>query len=211
MNPRFLVHSVLFSAALILNSGNQPGAQAGGQRIRAAVTHRDIEVRVADDVVVRFRKVPVQFDDKGKPITPTQEQLRALKGDPKLPGYAADYGDLKAGQIVEIRLGKRKAQKDAKEGDSDAGKKTGLTSLGELTGRVIRVEGQGASNRKAKGKKQEARDVEQKVLIEVDGVALVRGRYKLSGGQGTDTLGEDVHATRIMILADGEAGKGSAK
>jgi len=34
-----------------------------------------------------------QFDDKGKPVTPTAEQLQAMKGDAKLPGYAAEVRD----------------------------------------------------------------------------------------------------------------------
>jgi|GEM_PF-6044581 len=38
------------------------------------------EARVADDVAVHFKKAPRQFDAKGKPITPTHEQLQALKG-----------------------------------------------------------------------------------------------------------------------------------
>ena len=35
---------------------------------------------------------------------PTAHQLKALKGDPKQPGYAAQMSDLKAGQIVQVTL-----------------------------------------------------------------------------------------------------------
>jgi hypothetical protein len=205
---RFLVLTAFVSVGLVLNTGTGPEANAG-QRIRAAVTHPELEVRVADDLVVRFKKAPRQFDGKGKPITPTHEQLQALKGDLKLPGYAADYGDLKAGQIVQIRLGKRKLPKAT---EADAAKKPTWTSLGEITSRVVKVEGLNDPAAKGKGKKaKQAREVEQKVIIEVDTVALVRAGHKLSGGQGRQSLGEDVYATRIMIVSDDDGEKSPSK
>jgi len=209
---RFLVLTAFVCLGLVLNAGTSPEANAGGQRIRAAVSHPELEIRVADDLVVRFKKAPRQFDDKGKPITPTHEQLQALKGDPKLPGYAADYADLKAGQIVQIRLGKRKLPRDAKATEAEAARKPIWTSLGEITGRVVKVEGLNDPAAQGKGKKaQQAGAVEQKVVIEVDAVALVRAGHKLSGGQGKESLGEDTYATRIMIVSDADAEKAPAK
>jgi hypothetical protein len=199
MSRRFIL-SALVSFGLISNAVTEPGARAAGQRIRAAVTHQELEIRVADDVVVRFKKVPRQFDDKGKPVTPNHEQLQALKGDPKQPGYAADYGDLKAGQIVQIRLGKKKMPKDAKADQADAAKKPDKptwTFLGEITGRVVKAEGQNGPNAKGKGRKaKQAQEIEQKLIIEVDAVALVRAGHKVTGGKGKESLADDTYATR---------------
>ena len=65
------------------------GPASLAQRVRPVATQRKVEVSLADEAVIRFKKAPKQFDDKGKPVTPTAEQLQAMKGDPKLPGYAA--------------------------------------------------------------------------------------------------------------------------
>jgi serine/threonine protein kinase len=58
MSRRFLILSALVSFGLFSNPGPNPEAHAGGQRIRAAVTHQELEIRVADDVAVRFKKRP---------------------------------------------------------------------------------------------------------------------------------------------------------
>jgi hypothetical protein len=37
----------------------------------ASTCRRKVEISLADDAVIRFKKAPKQFDDKGKPATPT--------------------------------------------------------------------------------------------------------------------------------------------
>jgi hypothetical protein len=79
---------------------------------------RKIQVSPVEDVKVRLANPPPQFDEKGKPKKYTKKELDEMKGpDPKLPGYQADFGDLKADQYVEVTLVKKK----------DAPKGTGTT------------------------------------------------------------------------------------
>ncbi|MGH7170150.1 MAG: hypothetical protein ACRELF_01360 [Gemmataceae bacterium] len=70
-----------------------------------------------DDVKVRMVQPPPAFDDKGNPKRYTRKELRELKGDPKLPGYPAEFSDLKPGQYVQVTLvrkrGVRRRPKDA--------------------------------------------------------------------------------------------------
>ncbi len=59
---------------------------------------------MASDVKVRTLKMPEKTDDKGKAIPYTPQEKAKLRGDPKLPGYAADLNSLKSGQVVELEL-----------------------------------------------------------------------------------------------------------
>ena len=73
-----------------------------------------------------------------------------MKGDPKLPGYAAELSDLKAGQIVKVSLGRQKMPKGEKTTEADAEKKPDKptwTSLGDITARLVKVEGGRRSQR----------------------------------------------------------------
>jgi len=75
---------------------------------------QDVGVDTIDKVVVRAAQPPAAFDDKGLPKKYTQKELDELKGaDKKLPGYTADFGDLRAGQYITLELSRK----------SDTGKK----------------------------------------------------------------------------------------
>jgi hypothetical protein len=82
---------------------------------RPRVTVHNVQLEAAEDVVVRLAKPPLQFDEKGKPKPYTADELRELRGkDPSLPGYASDFGSLKPGSVVRLRL------EQAKSGGKDA-------------------------------------------------------------------------------------------
>ena len=70
-----------------------------------------------DDVKIRTENPPVAYDDKGNKKKYTEKELRELKGDPKLrlPGYSAEFNDLKVNQVVEVSLVRKKSDKAAKE------------------------------------------------------------------------------------------------
>jgi len=63
-----------------------------------------------DDVKVRTQNPPIEYDDKGKKKRYSAKELKELKGKGNLPGYTASFGDLKANQIVQVTLHKRKAE-----------------------------------------------------------------------------------------------------
>lgn len=69
-----------------------------------------VEWQSIDDVNVRRPKPPAAFDDKGNPKRYTRKELRELKGDPKLPGFPAEFSDLKPGQYVQVVLVRKKGR-----------------------------------------------------------------------------------------------------
>jgi hypothetical protein len=67
--------------------------------------HHKVELQAADEAKVRTFRLPVEYDDKGKPRQYTQKELKELKGpDPKLPGYTAEWENLRVGQEVEVTI-----------------------------------------------------------------------------------------------------------
>jgi hypothetical protein len=77
-------------------------------KIRVQVTNDqnvEYEWEAIDDLKVRSVQPPMQFDEKGRARPPTRKELKELRGsDPKLPGYQADFSDLKMEQIVDVSL-----------------------------------------------------------------------------------------------------------
>jgi hypothetical protein len=70
---------------------------------------QDVELQTTDEVKVRLAQPPQKFDDKGQVKKHTAKELKELKGpDPKLPGYTAEFSDLREGQIVTVTLVKKK-------------------------------------------------------------------------------------------------------
>ena len=85
------------------------------------VEHKTTKMEFAgtDDVQVRRESPPPLYDDKGNLRKPTDKELKDLKGDPKLPGYQAEFTDLKQGDYVKVTLVKKKptAEEKPKPGD----------------------------------------------------------------------------------------------
>jgi pentapeptide MXKDX repeat protein len=72
------------------------------------MTPNKIDLQTTEDVVVRLAKPRPEFDEKGKLKVHTAKELKELKGDPKLPGYAGEFSDLKTNLIVTLSLVKKK-------------------------------------------------------------------------------------------------------
>jgi hypothetical protein len=83
--------------------------------------HKDIKLEAADNIKVRVKYLPVEYDEKGKVKKYTPKELADLKGpDKKLPGYTADLDNLGKGQLVEVYIPKpKKDTTRAKERDKD--------------------------------------------------------------------------------------------
>jgi hypothetical protein len=78
-----------------------------GRRITPAKVTKNVDLQPADDMVVRMLNPPPKFvDGKAKPYT--SKELKAMRGDSKLPGYSADLENLKADQIVQVQLIRKK-------------------------------------------------------------------------------------------------------
>jgi len=77
---------------------------------------QNVKVMTVDDVKVRTKNPPVQYDDKGNKKKYTQKELQELRGsDKKLPGYTAGFEDLKTNQYVQVTLVRKKSDKAAKQ------------------------------------------------------------------------------------------------
>jgi hypothetical protein len=100
---------------------------------------KDVEVAPDDDVKVRSLQPPVVYDDKGYPKKYTPEELKGLRGDGKLPGYASDLDSVQPGQVVIAYLARKKpgaakeaekeSQKDLDTKDLAAGERPLATML----------------------------------------------------------------------------------
>jgi hypothetical protein len=81
--------------------------------------NQSIDIDSTDDIKVRIPNPPVEFDEKGKPKVYTKDQLKEMKGDPKLPGYQADFDSLHPDQVVTVYLVKKKDTPKPKMKDAD--------------------------------------------------------------------------------------------
>jgi hypothetical protein len=70
-----------------------------------------VEVQLTDEVKIRIPNPPVAFDDDGKAKKYTKAELDKLKGDPKLPGFPAEFGALATGETIQLTLVKKKDAK----------------------------------------------------------------------------------------------------
>ena len=104
----------------MINVGNIAGKvtniDANEKSFHLQVGRQDVKVMTTDDVKVRTKNPPVAYDDKGNKKKYTAKELKELKGnDPKLPGYTAEFNDLKHNQVVEVSLVRKKGDKNAKQ------------------------------------------------------------------------------------------------
>jgi hypothetical protein len=82
-------------------------AKMEANAVKVVTEHKDFDIQGGDNAKVRLQDLPVRLDEKGNPKPYTADEKKELKGtDTKLPGYNADWTDLKAGQIVKLTLSK---------------------------------------------------------------------------------------------------------
>src|SRR2546423_9650813 len=68
---------------------------------------KDIDLQPAEDMKVRLMNPPAKFEN-GKVKRYSSKELKEMRGDGKLPGYNADLDSLKAEQIVQLHLVRKK-------------------------------------------------------------------------------------------------------
>jgi hypothetical protein len=87
---------------------------------RVKQIEKDVEIQPADEMRIRSLHPPVAFDEKGNPKKYTAQELKEMRGDGKLPGYAAELTGLQDGQVVTVHLARKKdaaKPKDPKDKD----------------------------------------------------------------------------------------------
>jgi hypothetical protein len=124
---------------------------------------KEFNLQGTDKTIVRWAKLPTEYDEKGNAKEYTEKEKKELKGkDPKLPGYRAELKDLEVGQYVKITVSSKKPsakdKKDsAKEKKEDADKeKKDETSQGK---------DEAKTKDKEKDSKQEAISFENPPLV----------------------------------------------
>jgi hypothetical protein len=96
------------------------GSGGAGPHFTIKTERKQFDLQAEDNVRIRIAKLPLQVDDNGKPKPYTDTELKERKGaDPTLPGYASTFEELKAGQVVKIKLGRSKPAKAKDEPSSD--------------------------------------------------------------------------------------------
>src|SRR5262245_20282491 len=96
-------------------AGKVTNIDANEKSFHLQVGRQDVKVMTIDDVKIRTEHPPVAYDDKGNKKKYTAKELKELKGDSKLPGYSAEFNDLKQNQVVKVSLVRKKGDKDAKQ------------------------------------------------------------------------------------------------
>jgi len=97
---------------IILRFEGVPMMVQQGSYMRPGRGTKHIEYHAIDDVKVRTRTLPTEFDEKGRPRRYTSKELKELRGpDPKLPGYQTEFDSLKNDQYVQLTLVKQKSSK----------------------------------------------------------------------------------------------------
>lgn len=108
-------------------------ARAEANLFQVVTATQKVEYQAEENVKVRIKDLPEDFDDKGRIKKYSREELVELKGkDKNLPGYESSIDALKVGQIVQATLGAHKKPRPAsssatsaaknKDGDSDKDK-----------------------------------------------------------------------------------------
>jgi hypothetical protein len=84
---------------------------------RVKQVEKDIEIQPGPDMKVRSLHPPVAHDEQGKLKEYTALELKKLRGEGKLPGYAAALTDLQDGQVVKVHLARKKDATEPKDKD----------------------------------------------------------------------------------------------
>ncbi|MCI0379329.1 MAG: hypothetical protein L0215_17100 [Gemmataceae bacterium] len=86
-------------------------------------TINQLDLRAGDGCKVRSNFLPQEFDDKGNPKIWTKKDIDALrKKSGKLPGFPADFDQLRQGQIVTVYLAKQEKKEKEKSATGEKGK-----------------------------------------------------------------------------------------
>jgi hypothetical protein len=162
---------------------------------------QDFEFEVDDDVAIRRQQPLPAFDDKGQPRKYTPAELKELRGpDASVPGYPADFTDLKPGRTVTLYLVQRNETSNRKArrtdsasddrppsgGDSKSAKKSG-----QVTATVVHVD-----------------EKKRKLKIHVESLAIGQSaRYRLNSKDAGSALLADNRISAIVIATRKTSGK----
>jgi hypothetical protein len=120
----------------VYNAQNQM-AQAAARLYQLDKVEKEVEWTATDEVKVRMKYPPPKFNDKGKPVPYTKKELYELRGNDKLPGFPAEFSDIKVGQIVEVTLLQNKNGSRPVKRGKDAEGETSADNLPKISMIII--------------------------------------------------------------------------
>jgi hypothetical protein len=94
-------------------------AQINQQSSKVKQEHKDVVLRTGEDMVVRLKSPPVEYDENGKHKKYTNDELKELKGPNHEWGYTADSTQLRTGQSIKVYVGKKKTDKSKDKAATD--------------------------------------------------------------------------------------------
>jgi hypothetical protein len=203
--------TALFASSWAAGQGKGKGGQhpnmhaLQGQSLHEAVLHKEVELQLADNVVVRRKYPPDQRDDNGKLRKPTPAELKELKGpDPKAFGYSADLFDLKNGQQITVTLLKRKDDKStAKPANNNDNAKPAAADKKNVdnAGNEWVFAGTLAGTLTATPHSTK-KDSTNKMTLRVDSVTTTQGHHhNVQQGKNKKITMPDVKVSQIVILS----------
>jgi hypothetical protein len=151
----------------------------GGQGTRLTPQWQNFEFDVDDDVAIRRQQPLPAYDDKGQPRKYTTVELNALKGsDASIPGYPADFADLKPGRTVTLHLVQRNDPSSPNTARNGSPRRSG-----QLTATVVRVD-----------------EKKRKLKIHVESLTIGQARqYRLNSRDAGSTLLAEHRISAIVI------------
>ncbi|HZU35615.1 MAG TPA: hypothetical protein VFA18_06900 [Gemmataceae bacterium] len=209
---------VLLTLVLVLSAEARPGAAPKARRrgrhvqLKEYDIRRSIEFQTLAEMQVRLPRPPGASNAKAK-RTYTDAELRALKGNPNLPGYEGTFDNLKLRQIVKVYLSQQKSPTKVEREPGGAistnpDDKHAWKRVGYLVGMVVKIDSDHGRVSKRSKKKLEERfssDARDRFTIQVESLAMTTARgLRLRTGSSKQpiTLGKHVFATRVVVLRD---------
>ena len=86
-------------------------SQINSQASRVKQEHKDVTLTLGEDLDVRLKTPPVEYDENNKRKKHTPEQLKELKGPGNEWGYTGELSQLQSGQSIKAYVGRKKVDK----------------------------------------------------------------------------------------------------
>ena len=94
-------------------------SQMNSQSTRVKQEHKDVTLTLGEDLDVRLKTPPVEYDENNKRKKHTPEELKELKGPGNEWGYTGDLSQLQSGQSIKVYLGRKKIDKSKDKQTTD--------------------------------------------------------------------------------------------
>jgi hypothetical protein len=94
-------------------------SQINSQASRVKQEHKDITLTLGEDLDVRLKTPPVEYDENSKKKKHSTEELKELKGPGNEWGYPGDPTQLASGQSIKVYVGRKKIDKSKDKDPAD--------------------------------------------------------------------------------------------